>query len=317
MVQKKIPILTQNTSFANATGKIDYQFTNDYMFRAIFQKNKRVLKALICSLLHLDMNDIKSITVTNPIELGNSMDEKDFILDITVLLNNNQFINLEMQVENLLNWRERSLSYLCRSFDQLYSGQEYINVKPAIHIGFLNFTPFKEHPEFYATYKLLNEKSHHLYSDKFILSVVDLTQIELATDEDKAYQIDYWARLFKAETWEELRMISKNNSYLTEASEELFVLNADEIARQKSWARNEYYRLERTYKKIYEDALEEAVETAVETAVEAAVKDVKAENANLQTALCEKNNIIADAEKTINALQAEIDKLKTQVKNQP
>ena len=38
MVQKKIPILTQNTSFANATGKIDYQFTNDYMFRAIFQK---------------------------------------------------------------------------------------------------------------------------------------------------------------------------------------------------------------------------------------------------------------------------------------
>ena len=262
------------------------------------------------------MNDIKSITVTNPIELGNSMDEKDFILDITVSLNNNQFINLEMQVENLLNWRERSLSYLCRSFDQLYSGQEYINVKPAIHIGFLNFTPFKEHPEFYATYKLLNEKSHHLYSDKFILSVVDLTQIELATDEDKAYQIDYWARLFKAETWEELRMISKNNSYLTEASEELFVLNADEIARQKSWARNEYYRLERTYKKIYEDALEEAVEVAVKDAVETAVKDVKAENANLQTALCEKNNIIADAEKTINALQAEIDKLKSQAKNQ-
>jgi len=40
-------------SFEEATGVIDYGFTNDYMFRAILQKNKKVLKALICALLHL------------------------------------------------------------------------------------------------------------------------------------------------------------------------------------------------------------------------------------------------------------------------
>ena len=45
--------LHTNLSFETATGSIDYPFTNDYMFRAILQKDKHVLKALIAALLHL------------------------------------------------------------------------------------------------------------------------------------------------------------------------------------------------------------------------------------------------------------------------
>jgi len=33
--------------------------------------------------------------------------------------------------------------------------------------------------------------------------VLDLSRIDLATEEDKQYQLDYWAALFKAKTWEE------------------------------------------------------------------------------------------------------------------
>ena len=231
------------SSYHNATRKIDYTFTNDYMFRVLLQKNKRVLKALICSLLHLHPEEIKSIEITNPIEPGRAIDNKEFILDIVILLNNNTLINLEMQVENQLNWQDRSLAYLCRSYDQLLAGQDYNKSKPAIHIGFLNFTPFKDYPEFYASYKLLNIKNHNIYSDKFTLSVVDLTKINLATDEDKTYQIDYWAKLFKSATWEEIKMIAKNNEYLQEASETLYTLNADEMIRQQCQARADYYRL--------------------------------------------------------------------------
>lgn len=36
----------------------------------------------------------------------------------------------------------------------------------------------------------VNEKNYRIYSDKFRLSVLDLTQIELATAEDRAYRID-------------------------------------------------------------------------------------------------------------------------------
>lgn len=99
-------------SFENATGPIDYGFTNDYMFRAILQQNHRVLKGLICSLLHLQPKDITPIEITNPIFPGEAYDAKEFILDIEVVLNNAVLINLEMQIVNEQNWPERSLSYL-------------------------------------------------------------------------------------------------------------------------------------------------------------------------------------------------------------
>ena len=88
-----------------------------------------------------------------------------------------------------------------------------------------------------------------MYNDKFILSVVDLTHTELATDEDKAYGIDRRARLFKSTTWEEIRMIAENNPILTEASEKLYTYNADEAARQRSQARAEYLAHERAVNK--------------------------------------------------------------------
>lgn len=225
--------------FMEATGLIAYTMVNDYMFRYILQTNEKVLKGLICALLHLRPEQIKSIRIKNPINLAGDVLGKEFILDINVMLNDDMLINLEMQVTNEYNWPERSLSYLCRAYDNLYSGEDYKKVRPVIHIGFLDFDLPLGEPEFYATYKLLNVKNHGVYSDKFILSVLHLNQIELATEEDKAYRIDHWAKLFKAKTWEELKMYAEKNEYLKEAAEALYVANSDEIVRQQCRARKD------------------------------------------------------------------------------
>ena len=79
------------------------------------------------------------------------------------------------------------------------------------------------------------KKTGHLYSSKFSIHVLDLTRIDLATAEDQNYEIDRWAKLFKAKTWEELRMIAKNNPDLLQASNDLYTVNADEIIRQRSF----------------------------------------------------------------------------------
>ena len=167
-----------------------------------------------------------------------------------------------MQVENELNWKDRSLVYLCRTFDQLYAGENYSEAKPAIHIGFLCFTPFKEYSEFYAKYKLLNVKNYHPYSDKFELRVVDLKNIELATEEDKQYQIDHWASLFMAKTWEDLKMVAQTNEFMQEATETLYELNADETIRQQCLARQDYYRTQNSYKQLIEEQAEKIEEQA-------------------------------------------------------
>lgn len=135
-----------NPSFENATGKIDYTMTNDYMFRAILQTNQKVLIGLVCSLLHLKQEQIKSILITNSVALGDSVTDKEFVLDINVVLNNNLSLNLEMQVINQLNWPERSLSYLCRSFDNLCRGTDYLDVMPPCISVFLIFPSLKNIP---------------------------------------------------------------------------------------------------------------------------------------------------------------------------
>lgn len=202
----------------NATGPVRFNMTNDYMFRAVLQQNNKVLRGLICSLLHLTEDELISAEITNPVILGESIDSKEYQLDIHVLLNNHTLINLEMQVSDRLDWPNRSLVYLCRSFDHLNHGQDYSEIQPVIHIGFLDYTLPKNFPEFYATYKLQNVKNHNLYSDNFTLSVVNLSRIDLATEEDKKYQIDYWAKLFKATSWEEIRMLASKNENIQAAS---------------------------------------------------------------------------------------------------
>lgn len=233
-------------SYLNATGAIPHNMTSDYMFRYILQKNEKVLKGLISSLLNLEPAQIQKIIIQNPINLSEDISAKDFIMDIKVLLNDKSLINLEMQVNNEHNWAERSLSYLCRTFDHLYRGQDYEEALPVHHIGFLDFTLFPDYPEFYATYQLLNIKTHYLYSSKFSLSVIDLNQIDLATVEDKLYGIDHWARLFKSRTWEELKMLVKDNEYLDAAATSLYEANADWMVRERCIARKLAERREKT-----------------------------------------------------------------------
>ena len=148
----KAPCVTFTIPLQNATGRMPYTLTNDYMFRAMLQRSKGALKGIVCSITGFNPKQIKSVEIMNPIELGKSIEAKDIILDIRVLLNDNTVINLEMQVINLGNWPERSLGYLCRSFDSLNRGQDYMETKPVIQVCFLDFTLFPEAPEFFSTY---------------------------------------------------------------------------------------------------------------------------------------------------------------------
>lgn len=253
-----------DASFQNAHGKIPYGMTNDYMFRAVLQTNNKALRGPICALLHLQHEDVLSVEITNPIILGESIEDKEFLLDINIKMNNNTFINLEMQVTGKLVWPDRSISYLCRSLNMLTHGQEYQELKPVVHIGFLNYTLFNDYPEFYATYKLMNVKNYHIYSDKLTLSVVDLSQIRLATDEDREYHVDYWAKLFKATTWEEIKMLAAEDQYIDEASKSIFQLSAEEQISKRCFDREIYYREKRFYERTIADKDAELEKTIAE-----------------------------------------------------
>ena len=248
--------------YENATGPVPYGLKNDYMFHVVFQENIHALKGLISSVLHIPEKSITDVQVLNPIELGKSIDDKTFILDLKVIINNQQIINLELQISNEHNWTDRSLGYLCRSYDNLNNGDDYIETKSAIHISFLNFTLFKDAPEFCAKYMLLNVKNHRLFTSKFSLIVVELNNTELATNEDCEYSIDKWAKLFNSKNWEDMKMNAGEDKAMQEALKELYKYNAEEQIREQCEARERYY-----YRKQY---MENKIDTLT---VELKVKD--------------------------------------------
>ena len=225
------------------SGKLPVKMTNDYLFRALLQADEKTLIALIASLLHLRTKDVKSVLITNPIELGESIDDKEINLDVSVVLNNEKKVNLEMQVAHEEGWVERTLLYISRSFDQLNHGEMYDEAKPVIQISFTDFTLFEEEPEFYATYMWINRKKlTQVYSDKMVISNVNLSRIDLATEEDKKYCIDKWAKIFKATTWEELKMLATADKNTEQAISSIWQLTEEEKIRDQIRYREERER---------------------------------------------------------------------------
>ena len=293
--------------YENATGPVPYGLKNDYMFHVVFQENMHALKGLISSVLHIPEKSITSIQVQNPIEPGKSIDDKTFILDLKVIINNKRIINLELQISNERNWPDRSLGYLCRSYDNLNKGDDYIETKPAVHISFLNFTLFKNVPEFCAKYMLLNTKNHRIFTRIFSLVVVELNNTELATKEDLKYHTDRWAKLFSAETWEELKMTAGDDKAMQAALNELYKYNADEQIREQCEARERYYARKRY--------MENKV-SSLNAEVEAMMTELEAKNEQIASntkELAAKNEQIASNTKELAAKDKEIAFLREQL----
>ena len=301
--------MSQNTSFltllppspylplSDRSGKLPFMLTNDYMFKVVLQTDETILCALLCSLLDLTPGDIHSIVITNPFVPGATIRDKDTILDIRLVLNGNRLINLEMQIKNKGDWPERSLCYLCRTFDNLEKGAPYRNVTPAHHIGILNFSLPHMQKQFYSHYYMINEKTQEIFSDKLRLSVLNLTQAGLATEHDRQSGLTRWAAAFKATTWEEYQMLAEEDALFQKVSDALYLISENrEIAEQCRRMQEAEARRKR-WEKLEEDyaALEKAF-------------------AEKKSALAEQESILAEKDSALAAKDAELAQLKAQLR---
>jgi len=289
--------------FETATGPLPHNLLNDLMFRIVFETNPDALKSLLCSLLHYKDTDIAKIEIKNPIRLGKRVDDKKYVYDIYLLLNNQEKIHLELQVVRQDYWTERSLCYLCRDFGNLNSGDTYDQVKPLIQIDILDFDLYENSQEFYSVYHLANDKTGRIYSDKISLHVLQLNKVSYATEEDKAYHIDYWAKLFNATTWEDLKMLAKEHDSLQSTVETIYRISADEDTLLEIRAREDELRLQRTIEnemKRRAEIMEEQQATIV--ANKATISEHEATISQQKATISQQASYIAELEAKIQQL---------------
>ena len=228
------------------SGKIEIPFTNDYLVKMFLQKNEQALRSLISAVLHIDPSEIRSLIVENPITPGETITEKGYILDIKVNFNNDTVIDIEMQVIDHEDWPERSMQYLCRSFDMLNKGQNYLETKTAIQIGLLDYPLFGENDKFYSSFRMMDIETHRIYTDKFQLYTVCLPFHAQASAADIEYGTRDWARFLRAKTWEEVKEMAETNTVFRDSAKTICELMSDPRERERIEAREDYNRRMRT-----------------------------------------------------------------------
>ena len=156
---------------------------------------------------------------------------------------------------------------------------------PVVQVGFLSYDLFPEYPEFCAKYKLANvslKDKSYIFNDKLRICVVNLSRINIATEQDKASGIELWARVFTATTWEEINMLAQNNEYLQEVVSGVRQLTEEEKIRQQCEARETNAYWERIREADRQNNLNTIAEQATRiTALEAELATLKAEFATL------------------------------------
>ena len=240
---KNLKTISFSSNLEKATGEIPEKLTNDVILHSITQNNNEVLRGLTAALLMIPVSSVTNVVLLNPIDYRNYTD-KEIILDIKALINGRKIMNIELQMHLSTDspwWINRSLLYLCRTYDNLEGGGDYADIRPSIQVSIVSQDVFSEvKPEFYAQYYLKNDRNDHVYTRDFSMRVLYLNHIDLATKEDKKNGLDYWAEAFLAKTWDELKSLAGKSEIFREVAEYMYTVNADVHQRSIAEAHRKY-----------------------------------------------------------------------------
>ena len=179
--------------------------------------DEQVRIGFLSAMLRLNPADIRETQVMNTSLRKLNEGEKQGILDVRILLNNDTEIDIEIQLSALSVWADRSLFYLAKMFtEQIRAGQDYTVFKKCVGISILDFKLFKGESEFYSRFHLWEDARRTLFTDKLEFHVLELPKLprELKEDSD---EILLWAKFINAEKKEEFDMLAERNPYIESA----------------------------------------------------------------------------------------------------
>ncbi|WP_304819213.1 Rpn family recombination-promoting nuclease/putative transposase, partial [uncultured Clostridium sp.] len=165
----------------------------DYAFKEIMM-NEKARVGFLSAILNLNPLDIKQTQILNTNLRKIHENDKQGILDVRVLMNNNTEIDIEIQLSPLTVWADRSLFYLSKMYtEQIQSGQNYKVFKKCVSISILDFKLFQDTEEFYSRFHILEDTRHTLYTDKMEFHVLELPKLPKELKEDANDRL-LWAK---------------------------------------------------------------------------------------------------------------------------
>ena len=229
--------------------KVDFAF-KEIMF------NDKVRKGFLSAVLEIPVKEIKETVIKNTNLQKVHDDEKQAILDVRLVMNNNTEINIEIQLAYMASWADRSAFYVSKMLgEQIGINKKYSNFKKCIGINLLDFNYIKATNRFHTVYHISEDTEHIIFTDIMEWHIVELPKLPAIDDGSDLYN---WIRFIKAENKEEFEMLAKKDEYLEEAYKQLEIISQDEQKRLEYTARQkaiyDYNTLmEENYNRGHED----------------------------------------------------------------
>ena len=228
----------------------------DFAFKEIMA-NEKARIGFLSAVLKIRPEDIKETRILNTYLQKIHEDDKQGILDVRILMNNDTEIDTEIQLSELKVWADRALFYLSKMYtEQIKQGQTYDVFKKCVNISILNFTLFPKETEFYSYFHIREDTRYFIYTDKMEFHVIELPKLPEEIKENSS-DIELWARFINAERKEELEMIATKNPYIESAYQQLQIISQDKEKRLEYEAREKAIL-------DYNQAMKEAKETGWE-----------------------------------------------------
>lgn len=206
----------------------------DFAFKEIMA-NPKALKGFLSAVLDISPEEIKSTELKNTNLRKIHEDEKQGILDVRLVMNNEKEIDIEIQLSYMATWADRSVFYVSKMLvEQVNINKRYSNIKKCIGINILDFKYIQEEQRFHTVYHICEDTSHKVYTDVMEWHLIELPKLPEETD---GTPLDKWTRFINAERREEFEMIVQGNEYLQSAFETLNTISQDEQKRLAYTAR--------------------------------------------------------------------------------
>lgn len=178
----------------------------DVIFKKFFSENLDLLKDFLSEILEIPIGRINSVVLTNPELAPEEIDGKFSRLDLNLNVDD-KLVNVEIQVNNDPNYRDRAMFYWSKLFSsELEKGENYSELKQTITINILDFILFPERKDYHAEAVTVFKDTKEPFYDKFHIHFFELRKLGKKFNSENRREM--WLQFIKADSKEEFDMLA-------------------------------------------------------------------------------------------------------------
>jgi predicted transposase/invertase (TIGR01784 family) len=215
---------------------------NDAVFKMLFADARDLgpLTDFLQAVLELPAEDYAEVTLADPHLAREGADDKLGILDVKVKTTTGKIIDIEIQVADLPQMRERIVFYLARMVtEQIGEGDSYAKIKRAVCILITDYELVDDNDRYHNRFTLNDPDSGAVFTDLLEIDTLELPKLPATEDSTQLWN---WLKFLKATNQEELTMLSDKNPQIKKTVGKLMALSEDERARMLADSREKLRR---------------------------------------------------------------------------